>query len=249
VNFGLIIIGDELLNGSRQDKHLSAVIERLQARNLALRWVKIIGDDRQMLVNTFKNSFSTDDVVFSFGGIGATPDDLTRACVAEACNTDLQIHEEAKALIEDQFGESAYPNRILMAELPRGARLIPNSINQIPGFSVEKHHFVPGFPNMAWPMIDWLLENEYADLLGKTAVLEKRWYIRGQVESDLLPMMNKILRLHEGLKLSSLPNTQQRNVIDFGLKAEKDILENASAWLEDYFLEHNFDYSSLGKDS
>lgn len=249
MNFGLILIGDELLNGSRQDKHLSAVIERLETKNLALSWVKMIGDDHQMLVNTFKDSLSTSDVVFSFGGIGATPDDLTRACVAEACNIPLQIHEEAKTLIEDQFGDSAYPNRILMAELPKGARLIPNSINQIPGFSVEKHHFVPGFPNMAWPMIDWLLDNEYADLLGRAAVLERRWFISGQVESDLLPMMNKILSLHEGLKLSSLPNTKKRDLIDFGLKAEKKVLESSSAWLEDYFLEHNIDYSIQGKDS
>lgn len=248
MNFGLILIGDELLNGSRQDKHLLAVIERLQAKCQTLSWVKMIGDDHQMLVNTFKESFPTDDVVFSFGGIGATPDDLTRACVAEACDVPLRLHEGAKLLIEDQFGKAAYPNRILMAELPEGARLIPNSINQIPGFSVKNHHFVPGFPNMAWPMIDWLLAREYGDLQTDATILEKRWFIKGQVESDLLPMMNEILQLHEGLTLSSLPNTNKRNLIDFGLKGEKDILDSASVWLEAYFIKNNINYSRQGSD-
>ncbi|CAA6820695.1 MAG: Competence/damage-inducible protein A [uncultured Thiotrichaceae bacterium] len=248
MNFGLILIGDELLNGYRQDKHLSAVIERLQAKNLSLSWVKMIGDDHEMLVNTFKDSFSSDDVVFSFGGIGATPDDLTRACVAEACDVPLQLHEEAQSLIEDQFGEASYPNRILMAELPKGARLIPNSINQIPGFSVKQHHFVPGFPNMAWPMIEWLLENEYSALSGEVVVLERRWFINGQVESNLLPMMNELLHLHQGVKLSSLPNTEKRHVIDFGIKGEKNMLENASRWLEDYFVKNNIDHVIQRKD-
>lgn len=243
MNFGLILIGDELLDGSRQDKHLAAVIERLQAKHHALRWVKILGDDHKMLVQTFKDTFSTDDVVFSFGGIGATPDDLTRVCVAEARQVPLEQHREATTLIESKFGEAAYPHRILMAELPKGARLIPNPVNQIPGFSIAKHHFVPGFPNMAWPMIDWVLANEYADLSDGAVVLEKRWFIQGQIESDLLPMMNQILHLHEGLKLSSLPNTKKRNFIDFGLKAEKETLDKASVWLENYFLENNVDFS------
>lgn len=243
MNFGLILIGDELLNGSRQDKHLAAVIERLHARHQVLSWVKMVGDDHEILVNTFKDTFSSDDVVFCFGGIGATPDDLTRACVAEACDVPLEVNQQAKSLIEDQFGEAAYPHRVLMAELPKGARLIPNTVNQIPGFSMEKHHFVPGFPNMSWPMIDWLLNNEYADVLEGVVVLEKRWYIKGQIESELLPMMNQILELHDGLKLSSLPNTKKRNFIDFGLKAEQAILDKASAWLEDYFLKNNIDYS------
>lgn len=243
MSFGLVLIGDELLNGSRQDKHLSAVIEKLQARDLALSWVKMIGDDHQLLVDTFKASFTTGDVVFSFGGIGATPDDVTRACVAEACQLPLVKHAQAKSLIEEQFGEAAYPNRILMAELPKGARLIPNAVNQIPGFSIANHHFMPGFPNMSWPMVDWLLDNEYADSPERVSIGERRWFVKGQAESDLLPMMNEILARYEGIKLSSLPNTQKRHFIDFGLKGEQEVLERASSWLENYFLKNNIDFS------
>lgn len=246
MSFGLVLVGDELLNGSRQDKHLAAVIERLKARNLSLSWVKMVGDDQQMLVNTFRDSFSSDDIVFSFGGIGATPDDLTRACVAEARGISLHYHEEATLLIEEQFGKGAYPNRILMAELPEGSRLIPNSINNIPGFSLEQHHFVPGFPNMAWPMVDWVLENEYPALFGEAVILERRWFIKGQVESDLLMMMNDLMALFVGIKLSSLPSTQNRQLIDFGLKGEAEILEKASIWLEQYFVDKHIDFTLQG---
>ena len=46
---------------------------------------------------------------------------------------------------EARFGEEAYPIRIRMADLPEGSRLIPNPYNQIPGFSIGHHHFLPGF--------------------------------------------------------------------------------------------------------
>lgn len=140
---GLILIGDELLSGLRQDKHLPQVMSFLKARGLPLAWVRMIGDDWDLLLQTLHETLQSNDIVFSFGGIGATPDDLTRQAVAAATGVELIRHPEAVALLEGRFGADAYPNRIRMSELPAGARLIPNPINQIPGFKVQHHHFVP----------------------------------------------------------------------------------------------------------
>ena len=83
-NFGLIIIGDEILSGKRQDKHLPKVIDLLKARGLGLAWARYVGDDRRQITAALKDAFASGDVVFSCGGIGATPDDHTRQCAAAA---------------------------------------------------------------------------------------------------------------------------------------------------------------------
>ena len=84
MNFGLIIVGDEILSGKRQDKHLPKVIELLSARGLALSWARYIGDERPGITAALRDAFASGDAVFCCGGIGATPDDHTRQCAAAA---------------------------------------------------------------------------------------------------------------------------------------------------------------------
>jgi len=244
---GIILIGDELLNGSRQDKHMAKVIELLKARGMSLNWVRIIGDTEDEIAGTLKQTIITNDVVFSFGGIGATPDDLTRASAARAFEVKLQRHPEAQAIIEEQFGKRAYPNRILMSDLPVGASLIPNTINRVPGFKVAHHHFVPGFPNMSWPMVEWVLDTYYSDLFNEHPDVDYRWDILGVPESTLLDMMNNLLEKFPQVRLSSLPNTQRRGeLIDFGLKGKQADVDKAGAWLEKQLDEMDISYKYRG---
>ncbi|MEE9326508.1 MAG: competence/damage-inducible protein A [Cocleimonas sp.] len=248
-NIGLILIGDELLNGSRQDKHMSQVIQFLRERGMVLNWVRIIGDTENEIVATLQQTITTDDLVFSFGGIGATPDDRTRASVAIASGVELIRHPQAKSIIEEQFGEQAYPNRILMSDLPANADLIPNPVNRIPGFKVNHHHFVPGFPNMAWPMVEWVLDTHYPHLLNKHPNVEWRWDILHVPESSLLDMMNELLDTFEQVDISSLPSTEKRGeLIDFGLKGPEAAIVKAAKWLEDELgkmsIEYNFRVSN-----
>lgn len=241
--FGLILIGNELLDGSRQDKHMNQAIQLLQERGLSLSWVRIVGDNKAQLIDTFKQTFALDDVVFSFGGIGATPDDITRLCAAQASDKKLVRHPQAQALIENQFGKEAYPNRIIMSDLPEGANLIPNPINNIPGFTINNHHFVPGFPDMAWPMIEWALETHYSHLFNLQPSYEIRWDILGVPESTLLDSMNELVKKFQSVDLSSLPSTENRGkLIDFGLKGSMDELQVASQWLEKRLNEMNISF-------
>src|SRR5437868_14573374 len=81
---GLVIIGDAILSGKRADKHMPKVIELLAARGLQLGWANYVGDEPQRIVATLERAFASGDIVFSCGGIGATPDDHTRQCAAKA---------------------------------------------------------------------------------------------------------------------------------------------------------------------
>jgi molybdopterin-biosynthesis enzyme MoeA-like protein len=138
--FGAFIIGDELLVGKRQDKHLPFLIEALAKRGLRLSWVHYLGDDPELITQALARSFSSSDVVFSFGGIGATPDDHTRQCAAEALGVRLRLHPEAEREIRGRFGAETTPARLQMGEFPEGSSIVPNPFNRIPGFSFQGHH-------------------------------------------------------------------------------------------------------------
>ncbi len=202
---GLIIIGDEILSGKRQDKHLAKAIEILGERGIELAWAEYIGDDPFRITATLERTFATKDVVFSFGGIGATPDDHTRQCAAAALGRPLLRHPHAVKEIEARFGEAAYPKRVLMAEFPMGAEIVPNPVNRIAGISVGTHYFLPGFPEMAWAMMKWALDHKHRDLFKARLPYEEAIIVREAGESDLLDIMNAIVRDYPDLKLSSLP--------------------------------------------
>ena len=176
-NFGLIIVGDEILSGKRADKHLPRVIELLAVRGLQLDYADYVGDSPERITATLKRAFTSGDVVFSCGGIGATPDDHTRQCAARAQGLDLELHPQAQILISQRMAELAKErgevfdahrgdniHRLNMGVFPVGAQIIPNPYNKIPGFSCGSVHFVPGFPVMAWPMIEWVLDTHYPQL-------------------------------------------------------------------------------------
>ncbi len=235
-DFGLIIVGDEILSGKRTDKHMPKVIELLAARGLQLAWADYVGDSRERITAALKRAFASGDVVFSCGGIGATPDDHTRQCAGAALGLPLELHPEAEALIrermQDVAREQGVPyepdrpdnvHRLNMGVFPQGATLIPNPYNKIPGFSLADVHFVPGFPVMAWPMIEWVLDQRYAHLFRRDAYVEKSVIVFGSMEATLTPLMEKIEAEHPGVKVFSLPSVdhpQYGRHIDLGVKGE-----------------------------
>jgi molybdopterin-biosynthesis enzyme MoeA-like protein len=217
--FGLIIIGDEILSGKRQDKHMAKVIALLGARGLMLDWVHYLGDDRARITARLKQAFEGGDIVFSCGGIGATPDDHTRQSAAAALGRDLALHRQARELILQRAAQMAaeqgvaldptHPDtlrRLEMGMFPAGAEIIPNPYNKIPGFSVGNVHFVPGFPVMAHPMIEWVLDTRYLDLQHKTALSERSLIVQGAMEASLTPLMEAIEAEFAGIKVFSLPS-------------------------------------------
>ncbi|CAH0167522.1 CinA-like protein [Massilia sp. Bi118] len=238
--FGLIIIGDEILSGKRSDKHLPKVIELLAERGLQLAWAEIVGDDRSRITALLERSFAGPDIVFSCGGIGATPDDHTRQCAAAALGVPLALHPEGKLLVQERIRESARQEgkmrgaeadldapenlqRLKLAEFPQGATLIPNPYNRVPGFTVARHHFVPGFPVMAWPMIAWVLDTHYRELFHREARAERALLVYGQAEAVLTPLMERLEAAHPGVNVFSLPSvgdSRTRRHIELGVKGD-----------------------------
>ena len=224
--FGIYIIGDEILSGKRQDGHLSKAIEILSARGLQLSWAQYLGDDPTQITATLKTSFAKsgvekENIVFSFGGIGATPDDYTRQAAADALNMPIERHAGAVAEIVAQFGEGAYPKRVFMADFPQGADIIPNPVNRVAGFSIHHHYFLPGFPTMAHPMMEWVLDTHYSHLFHQTEYLEQSIIVVDGIESQLIDLMNVVIIAHD-VKVFSLPKLKPNRQIELGAKGAPD---------------------------
>ena len=242
-SFGLVIIGDESMSGKRADKHLPKVIELLKARGLALDYAEYVGDSPERITATLRRAFASGDVVFSCGGIGATPDDRTRQCAARAAGLDLLLHPQAEVLIRERIRDTALEqgtvyepdrpdniHRLNMGVFPVGAQIIPNPFNKIPGFSLGSVHFVPGFPVMAWPMIEWVLDTHYAHLFQSAVWIEKSIIVFGAMEAALTPLMEDLETLYPGIKVFSLPSVdhpQYGRHIELGVKGEPALVAQA----------------------
>jgi molybdopterin-biosynthesis enzyme MoeA-like protein len=217
---------------------MAKVIALLGARGLALSWARYVGDDRAQITAALQQAFASGDIVFSCGGIGATPDDHTRQAAAAALDRPLVLHPEAAELIrarmQDVAREQGTPyepdrpdnvHRLNMGTFPEGAAIIPNPYNRIPGFSVGDVHFVPGFPVMAHPMVEALLDGRYAHLHGSHVQTERSVIVMGAMEAALTPMMERIETRFAGIKVFSLPSvdhpTSGRH-IELGVKGAPD---------------------------
>ncbi|WP_263831800.1 competence/damage-inducible protein A [Sulfurospirillum oryzae] len=231
-HFYSVIIGTELLNGRRVDKHFAFINQELRDRGLLHVGSFVIQDSPALIQNCFTMILQDPkSVMFCFGGIGATPDDLTRAIASEVFTGEpLSLHVKAKELIVKQFGDEAYPHRINMAMLPPSSHLLHNVVNQVPGFSLfNRFFFTPGFPSMSWPMVKEALDKHFPTqpkLFSSSFIVEA-------TENDLIEIMEA---LPKELNFSSLPRFEE----------QKRIVEIYLAHTDQAFVEHWSDFFKEG---
>tara|TARA_B100000674_G_scaffold297744_1_gene247004 strand:- start:143603 stop:144418 length:816 start_codon:yes stop_codon:yes gene_type:complete len=232
--FGLIVIGDEILNGRRSDKHFEGIGNLIRSHGYKLKWCRFLPDDPGYLTNQLRVTMAENTPVFVCGGIGATTDDHTRQCAAEAASVSLVRHPEAASEIEKQFGDKAFPRRICMADLPKGSVLIPNTYNRISGFSINNHYFLPGFPKMAWSMASWVL-NEYFPK--RSPEIQKSVWIESVTETVLSGVMDDLAVKYPNYKLFCLPRLGETPKVELGFRGGSDIEEPYKFLLERLCLE------------
>lgn len=241
---GLIIVGDEILSGKRTDKHLPHLLELLTARGLMLSYVHIVADEPDRITALLRQVFASGDRVFCCGGIGATPDDHTRQCAAAALGVALEFHPEACALITERSQDTAraqnlpydlqspdHRQRLRMGQWPVGAQTIPNPYNKIPGFSCDgpggsRVYFLPGFPVMAGPMMQWILERDADVWRDHVTQIEHSVIVLRGMEASLTPLMEDIEARYPEIKVFSLPSVSHP---EYGLHIELGVKGPASA--------------------
>jgi molybdopterin-biosynthesis enzyme MoeA-like protein len=201
LHFYAVIIGTEILNGRRTDKHFEFLQSELSHYGHTLYASLVIKDETALIESVYRMVKSDRDaVMFSFGGIGSTPDDLTRPIAAKVfTDRPLERHEQFEKDIVARFGDEAFPHRIHMADLPVGASLLKNPVNNMSGFALQaRYFFVPGFPEMAHPMIRSVLETDFTgarQAIRKTLIAETS-------ENTLIGVMQQ---MPQSVEFSSLP--------------------------------------------
>ncbi len=242
--FFALIIGTEILNGRREDKHFNFIRDILLERGFHFSGSFTIEDNPKLIVDTIKFISSIpNSVIFSFGGIGSTPDDHTRISAAKALKDGkLYRHSQAEKIIKEKLGDRAYPYPIRMADLPKDAKLLENPVNKMPAFYLDdRFFFMPGFPQMSHPMVEWALDNIFGGsakkALRKTLLADCR-------ESELIDIMEK---LPKDVELSSLPKlTDESFKVSISLSSyNKDSLEKSYSMFIKRLKEKNIKYEEL----
>ncbi|MGB5868155.1 MAG: molybdopterin-binding protein [Arcobacteraceae bacterium] len=211
MNFYSVIIGTELLNGRRLDAHFSFLNKELLKRGWEQKASFVIKDEPPFIEDVFRLIKNDPDaVMFSFGGIGSTPDDYTRVCAANVfTNGNMEQNKIAEQCIIEQFKDEAYPHRIHMANLPTDAKLLKNVVNNVPGFALEdRYFFTPGFPSMSQSMVIEALDTYYPKNKEKY-----RYFLKADCsENDLIDIMKQI---PQEIDFSSLPQIKdgKRSVV------------------------------------
>jgi molybdenum cofactor synthesis domain-containing protein len=153
----VLIIGDEILSGRTKDKNIGFIADTLTDIGIDLEEVRIVADRADAIVEAVRRLSGKYDFVFTSGGIGPTHDDITADCIAEAFGVPIDIDQRAVDLLLPFWkSRGIEPNegRLRMARIPRGGRLIPNSVSAAPGFVVRNVFVMAGIPAVLQAMMD-----------------------------------------------------------------------------------------------
>ncbi|WP_112321156.1 competence/damage-inducible protein A [Oceanibium sediminis] len=156
----MLVIGDEILSGRTRDANMYTLAGRLSAMGVDLREVRVVSDDRAAIVVAVNALRAAHDHVFTSGGIGPTHDDITADCIAEAFGVPIDVREDARQALIQNYpeGEAALtPARLRMARIPEGASLIDNPVSRAPGFTMENVHVMAGVPSVFNAMVESVL--------------------------------------------------------------------------------------------
>ncbi|HWU84484.1 MAG TPA: competence/damage-inducible protein A, partial [Rhodocyclaceae bacterium] len=162
----------------------------------------------------------------------------TRQAAAAAAGVPLALHPEAERLIcarMAETGQEMSEGRLNMGVFPTGSRIVPNTYNRIPGFSYAHHHFFPGFPVMAHPMLEWCLDTYYAHLFHRHAEAEASIRVWDGIEGAMTPLMQETEARYSGIKVFSLPfvgTPDIRRHVELGVRGDPAEVGDAMQMLE-----------------
>ncbi len=203
----ILVIGDEILSGRTREGNAHHLAQVLTATGFDLREIRVVADVQDQIVAAIRaldgSLGGAYDLLFTSGGIGPTHDDITADAVAAAHHTTVEVHPEARRLLQercDRMGTELTPNRLRMARIPVGATLIDNAVSAAPGFSIGKTHVMAGVPEVFRGMVDWLLPR----LSGGRPVQSQTVQVR-RGESEVAEDLAAVAAAFSDLSLGSYP--------------------------------------------
>ncbi|MCX7566613.1 molybdopterin-binding protein [Sulfitobacter sp. F26169L] len=231
----MLVIGDEILSGRTRDANMHHLAGELAEVGITLAEVRIVPDQRDVIVAAVRALSGTHDTVFTSGGIGPTHDDITADCMAEAFGQSIDVRDDARAILQahyDKSGTDLNEARLRMARIPEHAGLIENPVSAAPGFIIENVYVMAGVPSVFKAMVASVIPS----LTGGAPLLSKTLTVyRG--EGDIAGPFGEIAQAYPSLSMGSYPFQRDgkygANLVVHG--QDSAILDEAMKKLEEVF--------------
>ena len=157
----VIATGDELVRGVHTDTNSGLIARRLATLSIECERFVVLGDDEEALSAELLRCVQLGRLAIVSGGLGPTLDDVTRAAFARACAVPLERHAECEARLRallEARGREYTASNARQADVPRGARVLPNERGTADGFAMQMGAALlvalPGPPRELQPMLD-----------------------------------------------------------------------------------------------
>ncbi len=156
VKAAVLLIGDELLSGRTQDVNLQTIAKFVAPLGVQIAEARVVADVPDEIVAAVNELRAKYDYVFTTGGIGPTHDDKTADAIAAAFGVGIDVHPEARAILEAHYKGASNLNeaRLRMARAPIGATLVPNPVSKAPGFQMGNVFVMAGVPSIMRGMLE-----------------------------------------------------------------------------------------------
>ena len=198
---GILIIGDEILSGRTQDTNANFIAKNLTLSGIKLEEIKVIQDQKNIIVDSVKLFSKKYNYVFTTGGIGPTHDDITSESISEAFNKKYEINKEAFNILKKYYPEGEFnKSRQRMTMMPKDAQLIYNPMTAAPGFILKNVFVLPGVPKIMEVMLINVLKNLKKGKPKKIMTINTNLY-----ESKIAPFLKDIQKNYQECSIGSYP--------------------------------------------
>ncbi len=149
----ILTIGNELVSGDVENSNASWIARRLEAGGVRVVLTAAVPDELDRIVAFVRREAPLVDHLLVTGGLGSTPDDITREAIAAAFDVPQEVVPELADDLRARFhGAPEYAAR--WAALPRGSQPLENPLGGAPGFRIANVWVLPGLPSEMEAMVE-----------------------------------------------------------------------------------------------
>lgn len=209
----VILIGNELLSGSIEDKNLAYIAKTLEVRGIRVRETRIIPDIESEIIDAVNVLRAKHDYVFTTGGIGPTHDDITSDSIAAAFGVANVVQNDVFDIIKgylDKKGVEFTPAAQRMAYAPEGAEIINTDHSIVPGYRIDNVFVMAGVPRIMRLMLDGVIDHL------KTGVTIHNAAIHANVgEGEIAAALESIQNQHPDIDVGSYPQDPDSTISNY----------------------------------
>jgi molybdenum cofactor synthesis domain-containing protein len=226
----VLTVGNEIVSGDVENTNASWLARRLAALGVVVTLVAAVRDDVDVVAAFLRAEGPRVDLVFVTGGLGGTPDDLTRESVAAAFGVPCEPMEPLASELRERFGGRGLGDYAARwASLPRGAEPLENPLGGAPGFVLRNVHVLPGLPSEMMAMFDAI-----AGRFEGAPIASWRRRLR-TTEGQIVGVLEEATARFGSVSVGSYPRfTAEGPEVEVVLKSvHPEALAEAGAWIDE----------------